>query len=195
MHYFGTSCPLNGIINDNDMTEAEEINIIRHTLDGDTDAFSALVREYQNPLIRMLATILHDNQRFAEDVAQDVLVEAFSRLNTFDPARSKFSTWLFMIARSRGINALNRKRPALFSEPPEIPQEHRIVEHRGDFSVLDKALHQLPAKQKRAFTLVALQELSLTEVAQIEATTIGTIKSRLSRARAYLRTSLETANR
>ena len=176
------------------MTKTEELEIIRRTLDGETDAFAALVRTYQNPLIRMLATILHDNQRFAEDVAQDVLVEAFRRLKTFDPARSKFSTWLFMIARSRGINALKRKRPALFSEPPEASEDHQTIEHRGDLSLLDKALHQLPPKQKQAFTLAVLQELPLAEVARIEATTVGTIKSRLSRARAHLRTTLETAN-
>ena len=177
------------------MIEAEEIEVIRRTLDGETDAFSALVKEYQNPLIGMLTTILNDNKRFAEDVAQEVLVEAFRRLKTFDPSRSKFSTWLFMIARSRGINALNRKRPTLFSEPPESSQEEQTIEQRGDLAILDKALHQLPLKQKRAFTLAVLQGLSLAEVAQIESSTVGTIKSRLSRARAHLKTTLETANR
>ncbi|MGJ8723087.1 MAG: RNA polymerase sigma factor [Roseibacillus sp.] len=177
------------------MTEEEEINCTRRTLDGDVDAFSALVDAYQQPLIRMLATILHDKRRLAEDVAQDVLVEAFRRLRDFDPVRSRFSTWLFMIARSRGINAMNRMQPTLFAEPPESSAKPSPVDERADLSALDIALHQLPPKQKRAFVLAVIEDLPHAEVARIESTTIGTIKSRVSRARDFLKTALETANR
>lgn len=177
------------------MTEEDEIEIIRRVLDGDTNSFARLIRIYQEPLIRMLATLLHDKRRFAEDIAQDVLVEAFHRLRDFDPARSQFSTWLFMIARSRGINAMKRKQPSLFAEPPETIIGSASMEERNDLSVLEQSLHELPPKQKRAFTLAVLEGLPHDEVARIESTTIGTIKSRVSRARKFLKTALETANR
>ena len=172
------------------MTEDEELQIIRCTVDGEIEAFEHLVFHYQDRLLRMIATLLNDERRLAEDLAQTVFVEAFRRLKDFDPARSKFSTWLFMIARSRSINALKKKRPTLLAELPEREIQAPDPTHRESLKTLDRALHQLPAKQKRAFTLIALEDLSYAEAAQIEVTTIGTIKSRVSRAREFLKTSL-----
>jgi RNA polymerase sigma-70 factor (ECF subfamily) len=133
---------------------------------------------------------LHDERRHAEDLTQIVFVEAFRRLKDFDPARSRFSTWLFMIARSRVLNALKKKSPILLAELPEQYADAPESEGRDRLRTLDQALHQLPGKQKRAFTLVALEELSYAEAAQIECTTVGTIKSRVSRAREFLKASL-----
>lgn len=173
------------------MTEEEELNAIRRVLDGETDAFEALVTHYQSRLIRMLATLLHDRRRLAEDVAQDVLVEAFRRLGSFDPSRSRFSTWLFLIAKSRGINALKKKSPTLIADPPEqVGGTENTVREREELGLLDRALHQLPIAQKRAFVLGVIEGLPQAEVAQLERTTIGTIKSRISRAREYLKTTL-----
>jgi RNA polymerase sigma-70 factor (ECF subfamily) len=138
----------------------------------------------------MIATLLHDERRLAEDVAQTVFVEAYRRLKDFDPARSRFSTWLFMIARCRAINTLKKKRPTLLADIPERETQAPFSEHREDFEALDLALHRLPEKQKRAFTLVALEELSYAEAARIESTTVGTIKSRVSRARDFLKASI-----
>lgn len=177
------------------MTEEDELKAIRRVLDGETEAFEVLVRHYQSRLIRMLATILNDRRRLAEDVAQDVLVEAYRRLGAFDPARSRFSTWLFMIAKSRGINALKKKSPSLMADPPErVGGTEHAVREREELSLLDCALQQLPLLQKRAFVLGVIEGLPQAEVAQLEGTTVGTIKSRISRAREFLKTTLN-ANR
>lgn len=172
------------------MSEDEELQIIRRTVDGEIEAFEYLVHHYQDRLLRMIATLLNDERRLAEDLAQIVFVEAFRRLKDFDPARSRFSTWLFMIARSRSLNALKKKRPTLLAELPEQYADNPEPEGRDRLRTLDQALHQLPGKQKRAFTLVALEDLSYAEAAQIEGTTVGTIKSRVSRAREFLKASL-----
>ena len=98
-----------------------------------------------------------------------------------------------MIARSRSLNALKKKSPTLLAELPEQYAETpdlEDLEARDRLRALDQALHLLPGKQKRAFTLVALEDLSYAEAAQIESTTIGTIKSRVSRAREFLKASL-----
>ena len=192
MGQFGTRDVLAGIISDDLMTEEDEIRVIQRVLDGDVDAFSVLVETYQNSLIRMLATLLNDHRRFAEDVAQEVMVEAFRRLGSFDPARSKFSTWLFMIARSRGINALKRKRPQLFAEAPETAAEVK-EDRREDLAILDRAVSELPPKQKRAFVLVVVEGLSHEDAARVETVAPGTIKSRVSRAREFLKAALEAA--
>jgi RNA polymerase sigma-70 factor (ECF subfamily) len=139
----------------------------------------------------MIATLLHDERRLAEDVAQTVFVEAFRRLKDFDSSRSRFSTWLFMIARSRTINVLRKKRPTLLAEIPEEAVQAPDPGRRENFEALDRALHRLPGKQKRALVLVAFEEFSYAEAAQIEATTIGTIKSRVSRAREFLKANFK----
>lgn len=97
-----------GITTEQQMSEDEELQIIRRIVDGEIDAFEHLVLHYQDRLLRMIATLLNDQRRHAEDLTQIVFVEAFRRLKDFDPARSRFSTWLFMIARSRSLNALTR---------------------------------------------------------------------------------------
>ena len=172
------------------MNETDELQIIQRILDGEIEEFEHLVLYYQERLQRMIATLLKDERRHAEDLAQIVFVEAFRRLKDFDPARSRFSTWLFMIARSRSLNALKKKSPTFMAEPPEQYAESPEPENQDRMKLLDQALHQLPGKQKRAFTLVVLEELSHAEAAQIESTTIGTIKSRVSRAREFLKASL-----
>ena len=172
------------------MNETDELQIIRRIVDGEIEAFEHLVLHYQDRLLRMIATLLNDERRHAEDLAQIVFVEAFRRLKDFDPARSRFSTWLFMIARSRSLNALQKKSPTLLAELPEQYADTPEPEDRDRMRTLDQALHQLPGKQKRAFTLVALEDLSYAEAAQIESTTVGTIKSRVSRAREFLKASL-----
>ena len=170
------------------MTEEDELDAIRRVLDGDIDSFEVLVEAYQEPLTRMLSSLLQDQHRLADELAQDVLVEAFQRLPGFDASRSRFSTWLFMIARSRGINALKRKRPTLFSDPPEVRgSKEASVSDREDLALLDQAVQQLPAKQRRAFLYAVVEEMPYAEIACLEATTVGTIKSRVSRAKAALR--------
>lgn len=172
------------------MSEEEELNVIRRVVDGEIEAFALLVLHYQDRLLHMITNLLNDQRRFAEDVTQTVFVEAFRRLADFDPSRSRFSTWLFMIARSRAIHALQKKRPLLLAELPEQAVEPTDPGNREIFASLDRALRQIPAKQRRAFILVALEEFSYADAARIEGTKVGTIKSRVNRAREFLKSTL-----
>ena len=178
------------------MTEQDEISLITRVLDGEIDAFSGLVTQYQRPLIHMLYSLLQDHKRLAEEIAQDVFLEAFQRLQSFDPARSRFKSWLFMIARCRGINALKKKRPVLVDHIPETEDQKSATVSssigRDEIKFLDQALHSLPADQRRTFILAVIEEVPHAEVAQIEGISIGTVKSRVNRARNYLKTTLAT---
>ena len=82
---------------------AEGICIIRQVIDGNVDSFRLLVQRYQKPVISMINHIINDSHT-SEDVAQDVFLAAYKKLASFDSARSKFSTWLFTIARNKAIS-------------------------------------------------------------------------------------------
>jgi len=166
----------------------DETPTIERVLQGDTESFRLLVERYERSVVRMIRNITADTHS-CEDLAQDVFLTAFAKLQTFDPARSRFSTWLLTIARNKSINHLKKKRPRVSAAPPArldgtTPLE--VLTQREAFAKLEQALASLPSQQRRAFVLVEFEGLAYEQAAQIEGTHVGTIKSRVSRARARL---------
>ncbi len=170
----------------------EEIGIIRQVLNGHTDSFELLVQRYQQPLVRMIRNIIGNSQA-SEDIGQDVFFTAYRKLSSFDPASSKFSTWLFTIARNKSFNWLKKKKPLSLSNLPENTDERSPCDdllQKEFFANLDAALNSLAAKQRVAFVLAEFEGLPYEEIAQIEGTKIGTIKSRINRAKKKLAKAL-----
>ena len=166
----------------------EDSDIVKRVLNGDVDSFRILVERYQRPVLSMIQRLIGDTHR-GEEIAQDVFVAAFQKLATFDPARSQFSTWLFTIARNRSINALKQKLPVPMAELPETPVARNPSHELSDkeiFQRLDETVKALPGKLQRAFVLAEIEQLPYEEIARIEGARLGTIKSRINRARAQI---------
>jgi RNA polymerase sigma-70 factor (ECF subfamily) len=164
--------------------------VIARVLAGDTDAFRVLVMRYQRPLFGFIGNLVRD-RRECEDIAQEVFLAAYVHLGRFDPRRSAFSTWLYTIARNRCVNTCKRRRPSVrqvLPEPVDTRTPDLALAEEELFRLLDAELDALPPEQKTTFVLAELQELSHEEVAHIEGVKVGTVKSRLSRARDKLRT-------
>lgn len=171
----------------------KETDVIHRVLNGDVDSFRLLVQRYQKPVISMVNNIIND-KHMCEDVAQDVFLSAYKMLASFDRARSNFSTWLFTIARSKSLNALKKKRPLSMSQLPEQTDSRDPADELGQkefFDELDWMLQTLPDRQKTAFVLAEFEKLPYAEIAQIEGVRIGTVKSRINRAKRKLRSALE----
>jgi len=171
----------------------EETGIIKAVLEGDTESFRLLVQRYQKPVIRMIANLIND-RHICEDVAQEVFLAAYKKLPSFDPARSSFSTWLFTVARNKSINAMKKKRIPSVSNPPENPDFSEPVDSliRDElFIELDKALKSLSPGHRRALVLAEFENLPYEQIAQIEGVRIGTIKSRINRAKHRLRSVMD----
>jgi RNA polymerase sigma-70 factor (ECF subfamily) len=165
-----------------------ETKFIHQVLEGNTESFRHIVERYEKPIVRMIRNIIN-NRESCEDIAQDVFFTAYRKLGSFDPARSNFSTWLFTIARNKSINAIRKKRPVSLSELPNNNDAHNPSDELAErefFDELDAGLKTLPSAQKRAFVLVEFESLSYAEIAQIEGVRIGTIKSRINRAKKKL---------
>jgi RNA polymerase sigma-70 factor (ECF subfamily) len=171
----------------------EEIGIIKAVLEGDTESFRLLVQRYQKPVVRMIANFIND-RHICEDVAQEVFLAAYKKLPSFDPARSSFSTWLFTIARNKSINVGKKRRIPSTGNPPEEPDFSEPVDTliRDELFVeLDKALKSLSPGHRRALVLAEFENLPYEQIAQIEGVRIGTIKSRINRAKHRLRSALK----
>ena len=171
----------------------EEIGIIQHVTEGQVDSFRLIVERYQGPVISMIRNIIND-EHTCEDIAQDVFLAAYKKLGSFDPARSRFSTWLFTIARNKSLNALKKKKPLFVADAPERTTQSEPEDSLSEsefFCRLDQTLESLPSKQKTAFVLAEFEKLPYAEIAQIEGVRIGTIKSRINRAKKKLRSALK----
>jgi RNA polymerase sigma-70 factor (ECF subfamily) len=173
----------------------DDLDAIRRVLLGDIESFRRLVERYQRPLLTMARNLTPPDTDH-EGVAQDVFLAAFRRLAWFDPKRSAFSTWLFTIARNRCRTELARRRPVAGAELPDVV-DSRLPEQAASeaelFRQLDAALDALPFQQRSAFVLAELQGLSYEEVGRIEGIGVGTVKSRIARAREKLRLLLRRA--
>jgi RNA polymerase sigma-70 factor (ECF subfamily) len=172
--------------------DIEDREIVRRVLAGQTDDFHVLVDRHQQPIFRF-ASGLVGNREEARDVAQETFLAAFANLSGYDSSRAAFSTWLFTIARNRCLNLLKQRRPIALAEPDSIGSvtpADPIVSQELSFQ-LDRALAALPVEQRSAFVLAEIEELPYAEIARIEQTSLGTVKSRIHRAKQRLQSLLE----
>ena len=172
--------------------EIDDRELVSSVLAGKTDDFRALVERHQQSIFRF-ALGLVGNREEAEDVTQEVFLSAFGNLSGYDSTRASFSTWLFTIARNRCINLLKRSRPIALNELDSIADAaatDSIVSQELS-QQLDRALATLPVEQRSAFVLAEIEELPYADIARIERTTLGTVKSRIHRAKQRLQSLLE----
>ena len=147
---------------------------------GDLRAFEHLVRTYQAPVWRFLRHLLGDAE-LAEDVTQETFVRVHRRLGSFD-GRSRFTTWLFQVARNAGIDALRaRSRRERLDLPPAPDAPSPELRHE-----LDAALAALDRDLREAILVVEVLGLSYVDGAALLGVPAGTLKSRVHRARERL---------
>jgi RNA polymerase sigma-70 factor (ECF subfamily) len=163
---------------------------------GDKSAFDLLVRKYQHRVLKLVGRFVSDAAE-AEDVAQEAFIKAYRALASFR-GDSAFYTWLYRIAINTAKNALvsNRRRPVDFDldlqDPEQYDRHARLKE--GDTpegvllteeirSVVERAMEQLPEDLRTAIVLRELEGLSYEEIAEAMDCPVGTVRSRIFRAR------------
>jgi RNA polymerase sigma factor (sigma-70 family) len=155
---------------------------------GERAAFDDLIRRWALPLRRYVQRVVGDSES-ADELVQDIwlgVLQGIGRLQ--DPGR--FRSWLFGIAHRRLMDRLRGRygAPASGSNAADeiaadLPDPDRSLEARE----LERGLQRLPPFEREVLSLFYLEELSLAEVAQVLAIPVGTVKSRLFRARNLLR--------
>jgi RNA polymerase sigma factor (sigma-70 family) len=158
---------------------------------GDRDGFDDLIRRWNDPLWRYLRRVAgtdHDAQELAQETWLRV-VRGISRLR--DPA--KLRAWLFGIARRVAMDSLRdqyaapRTADVVDFDPPADDGGDTLHE---ELAAMEQKLARLPVIEREVLTLFYLQELSLGEVAEVLRVPVGTVKSRLFRARQLLRSEM-----
>lgn len=155
------------------------------------DAFSELVRRYQQRIYRYILRIVN-NPDDALDLTQDTFVKAFLHLNTWQP-QALFRTWLFRIATNTTTDYLRRNKLwsyTPFDESIYMHDNENDIERQLDSAALYKEMtvliQKLPLLFREALLLREMEGMSYTEIAQALDINEGTVKSRISRARQSL---------
>jgi RNA polymerase sigma-70 factor (ECF subfamily) len=178
-----------------DAAQAErDERLIAAVAGGDRDALGELYDRFSPSLLAVALRML-GSSREAEDVVQDVFLEAWQRARHYDRARGTVRTWLMLRLRSRTLDRMRsskRTRGVSFEElalpVAESNTEASLAALDGD--VLRKALGELPGDQRRVLELGYFSGQSCAEIAAELSVPIGTVKSRMSRAIAHLRARL-----
>jgi len=165
---------------------------------GDSQAFNKLILQYQSLVYNVAYRMLHDPDK-AADATQEAFISAFRALHGF--RGGSFKAWLLRIVTNACYDQLRaaKRRPSSSLDDMLVDPDHslRLVDEaespeefaeRQDLSrVIQAALDELPADQKATVILSDIQGLNYEEIAQATGVALGTVKSRLSRARAHLR--------
>ncbi len=181
---------------------SDEKQLIRECLAGRTEAFGELVIRYQDRLFNALVGVLGSPDD-AHDIAQDAFVQAFQRLKSFR-GDSAFYSWLFRIALNaaasqkrrtrRKPSSIDAAREQAGGDPPDrrpdVAPSHALEADERRAAV-QSALAQLPAEFRIPLVLKEIDGMKYHEIAAIIGCPVGTVRSRIHRARGELRQRLE----
>ena len=173
------------------MVREDERALITAAADGDDDAFTEIVEQYQKPVYNLCYRLLQDRGD-AEDASQEAFMKAYRGLKKYDPQRP-FMSWMLAIAYNQCIDQLRRRRitwvglEALFDRSDQqSPSAEVAVDARGEAEGVQKALSVLNTKDRAAVVLRYWYDYSYDEIAETLSLTSGAVKSRLHRARREL---------
>lgn len=172
----------------------DDIFLIGQAVHGNTQAFRLLVLRYQRPLFRFLNGFGMSPAR-VEEIAQETLLRAFQNLASYQADKgASFVTWLFVIAKRLALNELARSeyqhqtvaidQAMTLETGAPTPLENLEGEQRQQ--QVRAALQQVDEPFRSALILSYIEELKLSEIAEIEQCSIGTVKSRIFRGKQQL---------
>lgn len=171
-------------------------DLVKRVQRGDKTAFNVLVLRYQHRVLKLVSRFARDSAE-AEDIAQEAFIKAYRALASFR-GDSAFYTWLYRIAINTAKNAIvsNRRRPVDFDldlqDPEQFERQSRLKEVDTPEGMLlseeirgtvAKAIEQLPEDLRTAIMLRELEGLSYEEIAEVMECPVGTVRSRIFRAR------------
>ena len=176
----------------------DDSELVTAFLEGEERAFGVLVERYQMRLLNFIYRTIGDRER-GEDLVQEVFIRVYRHLHRFDRSK-KFSTWVYTIASNLAKNELRNRsrnplvffqtikknwqdddRPLQFEDATTRPDDLYRKRHLRE--LVEQSVQQLPEHHRQVFVLRELEGKSYEEIAEITGCNLGTVKSRLNRAR------------
>jgi RNA polymerase sigma-70 factor, ECF subfamily len=193
-----------------ELNTLDDTALVSTFLAGEPRAFDAIVDRYQMRLLNFVYRIVGDRER-AEDLVQEAFIRVHRHLGRFDRSK-KFSTWVYTIAsnlaknelRNRSRNPLvlfssitqgweDEERPLEFEDPQARPDDEFRRRHVRE--AVEQSVAKLPTHHREVFVLREIEGRSYEEIAEITHCNLGTVKSRLNRARTSFAEIVEPALR
>jgi RNA polymerase sigma-70 factor (ECF subfamily) len=180
-------------------TESDD-ELLNRARAGDESGFVSLYRRMQGPIFRYVLNLTGSTAQ-AEDVTQEVFMALIRDSCGYNPERGTLAGYLFGVARNQVLRQLDRNRLFVESDPEEVERNNSESRFVGDpmidllrqegIEVLRRAVVSLPKRYREVVVLCDLEELDYAEVATLLNCPIGTVRSRLHRARGLLMEKLQ----
>ncbi|MGQ0767037.1 MAG: RNA polymerase sigma factor [Gemmatimonadota bacterium] len=180
------------------LQQLDDAGIVEAFLNGDERGFQELVDRYQSRLLNFVYRIVGDRER-AEDLVQEAFIRVYRHIRRFDPSK-KFSTWIYTIAANLSKNELRNRarnplvlfqtirsqwkdedRPLQFEDEASRPDD--LFRKRHLRELVEASVKAMPRHHREVFVLRELEGKSYEVIAEITSCNLGTVKSRLNRAR------------
>ncbi|MEQ8176372.1 MAG: sigma-70 family RNA polymerase sigma factor [Syntrophomonadaceae bacterium] len=186
----------------------DSTGLVSRAQQGDLSAFELLVETYQNRIFSHCYR-LTGSYDDAQDLAQEVFIQAYKHLNTFR-RDADFGTWLYKIARNQWINKTRQKKviaissdESLFTQNGEFAREIAAseesplekLERDEYYGLVRQALMSLTPEYRSVLVLRDMEGYTYEEIAEIVDCSLGTVKSRLNRARRIMRDQVDAVKR
>ena len=183
----------------------DELKLIKKAQKGDVSAFEQIINRYQS-VVYSVSYRYAENQDDASDMAQEIFLKVFRTINSFQ-FKSRLSTWIYRVATNTCLDLLKKRRNSLsesaysydvgyedlggnqnFAEVEDTRfMPDKKAEEAETKDVINRAIRRLPDDYRTAVILRDIRGLSYEEIADITDCSVGTVKSRISRARKNLR--------
>jgi RNA polymerase sigma-70 factor (ECF subfamily) len=175
-----------------------DYDLLRRMTDGDEEAFTMLYRRRQGGIYRY-AHQMTGSAVIAEDAVQETFLTLIRQAGQLDPARGSVAGFLHGVARNHVLRALERDRPYVLLDSEDLADQQAdspsakqpsdplagLTRSEG-IAAMRQAILALPPRYREVLVLCEIEELSYAEAAQLIGSAVGTVRSRLHRARAFL---------
>lgn len=174
-------------------TDEEIVEIVREI---NKEIYQVIVKRYQDKLLRYVTYLINDDDKSA-DAVQETFIKAFVNLNAFN-INKKFSSWIYRIAHNEAMNIINKNLKEISLDlKPDLVDNQDIEEDYNKSEIIimaRKCLHRMPVKYSEPLVLHFLEDKSYVEISDILRLNIGTLGTRINRAKVIMKKICQKKN-
>ena len=172
-----------------ELSKLTDEKVVEFTRTKDKEAYAEIINRYQDKLLRYAGYLLNNDDK-ATDVVQDSFIKAYVNLNSFN-SKKKFSSWIYRIVHNEAINLINKHKKEMplfdnvdFDSGINIEEEFSKKEIT---KMVKTCLNELPILYKEPISLHFLEDKSYNEISDILRIPVGTVGTRINRAKALMK--------